>query len=69
MMHAQGKSDRLVVSTKPPNTAEESAVEAGERRKRPKGNSPKRNAFRTPRRVDAPSALERVRKAAKWDRK
>lgn len=34
-----------------------------------KGNSPERNAFRTPGRADAPSALERVRQAAGQDRK
>jgi RNA-directed DNA polymerase len=65
MMHAPGKSDRSVVSTKPPNNAAEPAAEAGEKRERPKGNSPERNASRTQRRTDAPSALERVRQAAK----
>ena len=57
MMNAQGQSDRSVVSTKPPNNAEEPAAEAGERRERPKGNSPERNASRTQRRTHAPSAL------------
>jgi RNA-directed DNA polymerase len=69
MMNAQGKSDRPVVSLKPPNNAEEPAAEAGERRERPKGNSPECNACRTQRRTHALSALERVRQAAKQDRK
>jgi hypothetical protein len=43
MMHAQGKSDRFVVSVKPPNRAEEPAAEAGERRERPKVSSDRRN--------------------------
>jgi len=34
-----------------------------------KGNLLQRNAFRTPSRTDAPSALERVRQAAKQDKK
>src|SRR5262245_58450064 len=69
MMHAQGKSDRFVVPAKPLNRAEEPAAEAGEGRERPKGNSPEHNASRTQRRTDASSALERVRQAAKRDRK
>jgi RNA-directed DNA polymerase len=40
-----------------------------EGRGRAKGNSPERNALRTPSRGGAPSALERVRQAARRDRK
>src|SRR5438093_4972110 len=69
MMDERGKSDRPVVPGKPPNKAGEPAAEAGEGRGLAKGNSPERNALRTPRRVGAPSALERVRQAARQDRK
>jgi RNA-directed DNA polymerase len=68
-MNGQGKSARFVVSPNPPNNTAEPVAEVGERRERPKGNSPERNASRTQRRVDAPTALERVRQAAKRDRK
>ncbi|HMG18125.1 MAG TPA: group II intron reverse transcriptase/maturase, partial [Gemmatimonadales bacterium] len=69
MMHGRGKSDSCVVPTKSPNKAGASAAEAVEGRRLAKGNSPECNAFRTPCRGDAPSALERVRKAARKDRK
>jgi group II intron reverse transcriptase/maturase len=69
MMDERGKSDRSVVPGKPPNKAEEPAAEAGEGRERAEGNSPERNALRTPSRGGASSALERVRQAAKRDRK
>jgi group II intron reverse transcriptase/maturase len=52
-----------------PNKAEEPAAEAMEGRGLAKGNSPERNALRTQSRVGAPSALERVRQAAKNDKK
>jgi RNA-directed DNA polymerase len=69
MMDERGKSDRSVVPGKPPNTAEELATEAAEGRGRAEGNSPERNAPRTQSRAGASSALERVREAAKRDRK
>src|SRR5213593_929892 len=69
MMDERGQSDRSVVPGKPPNKAEEPAAEAAEGRERAKGNSPERNALRTPSRVGAPSELERVRQAAERDRK
>jgi hypothetical protein len=69
MMNDQEKSDRFVVSTNPPNETAEPVAEVGERRERPKGNSPECNASRTQSRTNAPSALERVRQAAKRDRK
>jgi RNA-directed DNA polymerase len=69
MMDERGKSDRPVVPGKPPNTAEEPATEVVEGRGRAKGNSPEHTAPRTQSRVGAPSALERVREAAKRDRK
>src|SRR5712692_8759623 len=69
MMDEHGKSDRPVVPANSPNNAPERAAEAGEGRERTKGNTPERNAPRTQGRPRAPSALERVRQAAKQDRK
>jgi len=64
MMNARGKSDRPIVPTKLPNKAVEPAAEAVEGRGLAKGNLPEGDAFRTPRRGHAQSALERVRQAA-----
>lgn len=69
MTNESGKSDRLVVPEKPPNKAERTAAERVEGSGRAKGNSQERNALRTQGRAGAPSALERVRKAAREDRK
>ena len=69
MMDGRGKSDSLVVPGKPPNNAEEPAAEVVEGRGLAKGNSPERNARRTQSRESTPSALERVRQAARRDRK
>jgi group II intron reverse transcriptase/maturase len=68
-MNGRGTSDSLVVPEKPPNDAGRPAEEVVEGRRLAKGNLPERNAFRTQSRGDAPSALERVRQAAKKDRK
>jgi RNA-directed DNA polymerase len=68
-MDERGKSDSSVRPGKPPDKAEEPAAEAAEERELAEGNSPERNALRTPGRAGAPSALERVRQAAKEDRK
>jgi group II intron reverse transcriptase/maturase len=54
---------------KSPNNAERTAAEAMEGRTLAKGNPRERNALRTQRRPSTPSALERVRQAAKKDRK
>jgi RNA-directed DNA polymerase len=62
-------SDRDVVPSNPPNNAPERVTEAEEERSRTKGNTPERNAPRTQSRAGAPSALERVRQAAKRDTK
>jgi retron-type reverse transcriptase len=69
MVNGRGKSDSLVVPGKPPNNAGRPAAEAGEGSGLAKGNSPERNALRTQRRGGASSALERVRQAARKDRK
>ncbi len=69
MMDEQGKSDRPGVPEKSPNNARAPAAEGMEGRGLAKGNPSQQNASRTPSRTDAPSALGRVRQAAKKDRK
>lgn len=69
MMNEHGKSDRPVVPEKFPNNAKTAAAEGAEGRGLAKGNLPQQNASRTPSRTNAPSALERVRQAAKKDKK
>jgi RNA-directed DNA polymerase len=69
MMNGRGKSDSPKVPTNSPNQAEGPAAEAREGRGLAEGNSPERNALRTQGRGGAPSALERVRQAARKDRK
>ena len=54
---------------KPPNNAGQPAAEVVEGKDLAEGNSPEGNAFRTQRRGDARSALERVRQAARRDKK
>src|SRR5438067_6477861 len=54
---------------KSPNNGGQPAAEGMEGRGLAKGNLPQQNAFRTPSRKDAPSALERVRQAAGKDKK
>jgi RNA-directed DNA polymerase len=69
MTHGREKSDRVVVPLKSPNKAERTAAEVMEGRPLAKGNSRERNGPRTQRRTSTQSALERVRQAAKKDRK
>src|SRR5437588_4063971 len=69
MMNGRGKSDSPTVPAKSLNQAEQSAAEAMEGRGLAKGNSPERNALWTQGQCGAPSALERVRQAARKDRK
>ena len=69
MMNGLGKSDRPTVPGKSPNKAGQPAAEEMEGNGLAKGNLPQQNASRTPSRKDAPSALERVRQAAKKDKK
>jgi group II intron reverse transcriptase/maturase len=68
-MNGSGKSDRPVVPTKSSNNVGRPTAEGAEGSSLTEGNSRQQNASRTPRRVDAPSALERVRQAARRDRK
>ena len=69
MMKEHGKSDRPAVPAKSPNQAGQPVAEGMEGRGLAKGNLPQQNASRTPSRKDALSALERVRQAAKKDKK
>jgi group II intron reverse transcriptase/maturase len=67
VMNGQRTSDRPVVPTKPPNKAQ--AAEAAEGRGLAKGNTGQHTASRTQSRTSAPSGLDRVREAARRDRK
>src|ERR1700681_3864117 len=69
MTNERGKSDRPIVPRKSPNNARIPAAEGMEGRGLAKGTPSQPNASRTLSRVDAPSALARVRQAAKKDRK
>src|SRR5437667_2415770 len=68
MTNGPGKSDRPTVPGKSPNNARQPAAEGMEGKGLAKGNLLEQNASRTPSRKDAPSALERVRQAAKKDK-
>jgi RNA-directed DNA polymerase len=68
-MNGPRKSDRPKVPMKPPNKAGQPAAEEVEGRGLAKGNPRQQNAPRTPSREGAHSALERVRQAARRDRK
>jgi hypothetical protein len=70
MTNGDGKSDGLTVPTKPPNKAPRGAAEVAEGRSPTKGNASQQNTSRTQRRQNGVhSALDRVRQAAKRDRK
>src|ERR1700735_4038265 len=69
MTNKSGKSDRPTVPEKSPNKAGQPVAEGMEGRGLAKGNQPQQNASRTPSREDALSALERVRQAAKQDKR
>lgn len=68
-MNGHRESDSSVVPTKPPNKAGSTAAEVVEGRGLAKGNADQQNAHRTQSRTSASSALDRVRQAAKKDRK
>src|SRR5437764_2383266 len=68
MTNGPGKSDRPTVPGKSPNNARQPAAEGMEGKGLAKGNLLEQKPARTPRRRDAPSALERVRQAAKKDK-
>jgi RNA-directed DNA polymerase len=68
-MNDTEKSDERVVPTKSPNKAGAPDAEAMEGRRSAKGNTKEQNVPRTQRRTSTLSALERVREAARQDRK
>ena len=69
MMNGQGKSDGPVVPAKPTNKAGKPAAEGAEGRGPAKGNPPRQTTPRTLDRPGVQQALERVRQAARKDRK
>jgi RNA-directed DNA polymerase len=69
MMHGHRESDSPIVPAKPPNEAEPEAKEAVEERGLAEGNWLERNMSRTQSRPGMPSALERIRQAARRDRR
>ena len=68
MMNGRGESDRSVVPAKPSNKGAPAPAEAVEGRDLAKGNMSQQNASRTQSRTSAPSALARVRQAARRDK-
>src|SRR5258708_1141751 len=69
MTNGGGKSDSGVVPERSAKKAGQRVAEGMEGSGLAKGNLPQQNASRTPSRMDAPSALERVRQAAGKDKK
>jgi len=69
MMYGHGKSDSSIVPRKPPNEAGPEAKEVVEGRELAKGNLLERNMFRTQSRSSMPSVLERIRQAARRDKR
>ena len=69
MMYGHGKSDSPIVPAKPLNEAAPEAKEVVEGRELAKGNSLERNVSRTQSRQGMPSALERIRQAARRDKR
>ncbi len=68
-MNEHAKSDRPAVPRKSPNKTGQPVAEGMKGRGLAKGNLRQQNAPRTPSRQGAPSALERVRQAARRERK
>jgi hypothetical protein len=68
-MNEHGKSDRRVVPTKPPNNGHERPAEAVEGRRLAKSHPHQRTMFRTQCRVGMSPELERIRQAARRERK
>jgi RNA-directed DNA polymerase len=69
MTNRRGKSDSSVVPVKPPNNTGAPVAEVVEERGLAKGNSVESNGLRTQGRTGLHSALERVRQAARSNRK
>lgn len=68
-MNEHDESDSSVVPKKQANKAARAAAEPVEGRELAKGNPQEQHASRTQRRIDAPSALERIREAARRDKR
>ena len=68
MMDERRKSDKPVLPMKSSNKAGPPAAERMEGRGLTEGKPQQQNASRTPSRSDAPSALQRIRQAAKKDK-
>src|SRR5215210_3127130 len=67
-MHERGKSDSPVVPAKPPNNAASAAAEVVEGRGLAKGNTASKTRPGHSAGIDAPSALDRVRRVARQDK-
>jgi RNA-directed DNA polymerase len=69
MMHGDGKSDPAIVARKPANKVERSSAEPVERRVGAEGNADQQSTRRMQSRGSVTQALERIRQAARGDRK
>lgn len=69
MMNGHGQSDSPIIPEKFPNKVLKQMAEGMEGRGLAKGNPLERNASRTQCRTNAPSALDRVREAARKDKR
>ena len=69
MMNGRGESDSAIVAGKPTNKAEQSAAEPAEPRAEAKGNASQQSTCRAQDRESVSQALERIRQAARRQRK
>lgn len=69
LMHGNGESHNGVVPAKQPNKSEASPAEVVEERPLTKENTPEPNPYRTPSRESGSNGLQRVREAARQDKK
>ena len=69
MMHGHEKSDPEIVAMKPVNNAAPTAAELVERRAGTKGNAVQQSTFRAQDRAGVSQALERIRQAARHNKK
>jgi len=69
MMHGREKSDPEIVAMKPANNAAPTAAESVERRAGTKGNAGQQSTLRAQDRAGVPQALDRIRQAARHNKK
>src|SRR5215472_5324417 len=69
MMNGRGKSDSVIVATKPANNAEPSAAEQVEPRAETKGNVGQQSTCRAQNRQSVSQALDRIRQVARQRKK